>query len=535
MVAVVLLIACANIANLLLARATARAGEIGVRLALGCSRARLFQQLTTEVLVLFMVGGAVGLGLAAAFARAFVAWNPLGVLPAGGVGVDATVIVATAAALAVAAVVFGSIPAMRAVRRLDHEALRSRAGTAEGASLRSRMALVAVEMTLSVVLLVTAWLLISSFARVTAAPLGFETDAVHVGGVALPLSRYASLEEQSRVVDRVQSALRQMPWLRGAALATSWPFQVNGLVPIEVDGQSAEAGGAFAFTVGSGYFDTLGIARIAGRDFDDRDRRDAPAVAVINEALARLAFPGRDPLGRRLRTRSISRSGSSGPWLTVVGVVGNTRTVGYNRLDWHADPVVYTPIHQRQRAAAAPRIFDTQTVYIYLRAPRVETTDVAAAVHQIDPLLPLQPWRRVADVVGELRAQPRLRAIVLGAFAALTLLVAMVGIYGVMTQLVEQRRRELGIRMALGATPSAVAGLVLRQTLALLGVGAAAGAIGAAASSQLLRGVLFGVSPLDPITFIGAIASLGTIAVAASYLPARRATRIDPQVALRAE
>lgn len=534
-VAALLLIACVNAGSLIVGRTAQRATELAVRLALGCSRRRLFQQLTTEVLVLFIGGGVVGLGLAMAFARAFVAWNPLGVLPAGGVSVDITVVLVTAAALAVAAVAFGSIPAMRALRRLDQDALRSRAGTAEGASLRSRMALVAVEITLSVELLVTAGLLISSFARVTATPLGFETDGVHVGGFALPLSRYASLDDQTRVIDRVQSTLRQMPWLHTAAVATSWPFQANGLNPIEAEGRSGDAGAAFAFTVGSGYFETLGIARMAGRDFDDRDRSDAPPVAVINEALARLAFAGQDPIGRRLRVRSISRTGSSGPWLTVIGVVGNTRTVRYNRLDWNADPVVYTSIRQRQPSAAGPRVFETQTIYVYIRAPQVQRTDVAAAVHAIDPLLPLQPWRRVADVVSELRAQPRLRAIVLGAFAALTLLVAMVGIYGVMTQLVEQRRRELGIRIALGATPPAVIALVMRRTLALLAVGTVAGAIGAAASAQLLRGVLLGVSPLDPVTFTVAIAALGAIAVAASYGPARRATRIDPNLMLRAE
>jgi putative ABC transport system permease protein len=537
-VGILLLIACVNAGGLILGQDAQRSREFAIRLALGCSVPRLLQQLTIEVLLLFACGGAVGVVLASALVRLFVAFNPLGVLPPGGISIDGTVLTIAAGAVCASALLFGSLPAVRALHRIDADALRSRAATAGRRHVRSRMWFVALELALSVVLLATAALLITSFANIAADPLGFDTQNVFVTDVALPLSRYPDVDAQTRFADRLVAGLRGLPSVRAVAAAASWPFQANGQSPIDVEGRAVGFGqgaNAFVFTVGPHYFDALGISLLEGRDFTEADGSHTIGVAVINEAMARRAFQGADPLGRRVRIGSSGRKEPTEAWLTVVGVVSNTRSQRYNHVDWDQAPAVYTALPQRRASDAAARRFETQTLYVYLRAPSMAAAAVAAAVHTLDSELPVGPLRTTAAIVNDLRAQPRLRAVVLGGFALLTLVLALVGVYGVMAQFVELRRREIAIRVALGAANSNVVGIVLRRTLALVIAGITTGAIASMAAGRLLAGMLYGVSAGDPLTLGAVVAMLATVSFAASYIPARAAVRIDPNVILRCE
>lgn len=536
-VAVLLLIACVNAGSLILGRNSQRWLEFAVRLALGCRPSRLLQQLTTEVLLLFACGGALGCGVAYALLKFFVAVNPLDVLPPGGIAPDGRVLGTSAAVILVAALVFGSVPAMRALRRRDAEALRARAATAGRAHLRSRMAFVAVEIALTTVLLVTAGLLISSFVKLLATPLGFRTQGVFVGSLGLPLSRYSTVEAQSRFLDDLEARLRGLPSVQQVGYASTWTIQAMGLQPVEREGGPGSGDRvpqAYAFTTGPGYFGALGVPLLQGRDFRDTDRHGAPEVAIVNAALASAAFPGEDPVGKRLRVRSLSSREAPGPWLTIVGVVANTSSMRYNSTQWEQAPAIYRSFPQLPDVDKVHR-FDRQQVYVFVQASDLNTPAFAAAVHALDPDLPVAPLRTTAAIVGDLRAQPRARAAGLAGFALLTLLLAVVGVYGVMTQLVEQRRREIGIRIALGAMSSAVLGLIVRRGLLLVGVGVAAGLAGAMAAARMLRGLLYGVSSYDPLTFAAVVVILSAVAMAASYFPARRAAGIDPSVTLRSE
>jgi putative ABC transport system permease protein len=538
-VCALLLIACVNVGSLILGKNSQRATEFAVRLALGCSPQRLLQQLTTEVLLLFVCGGFLGVAIAVVLLRVFAAANPLGVLPPGGISVDTTALATTAFVICVTGLLFGSVPAIRALRLIDADSLRARATTAGPLHLRSRMLFVSAEVALSVMLLVSAGLLISSLARLMAQRLGFDTRDVYVGEVALSISRYPTVAAQSKFINELLPKLRALPSVQAAGVATIWPFQANALSPIEVGRRPSpreQSPQAFAFDAGPGYFSALGIPLLRGRDFSEADRQGMPDVALINEAMAQKAFPGEDPVGKRIRIGSLSdNEGNDKPWLTVIGVIGDTCSMRYNRTDWDIEPAVYTQFFQRRDPKDGVHPFETQTIYIYFRAQTDEKRALAAAAHEIDPDIPIQPLRTTGQIVNGLQEQPQLRAWVLGSFASLTLLLAMVGVYGVMTQFVEQRRREIGVRIALGATAGNVVGLILQRSLLLILGGLIVGIAGAVAASRLLRSLLYQVSPSDPLTFAVVLLVLPAIAVRASYVPAKRATRIDPNVTLRCE
>jgi predicted permease len=537
-VGVLLLIACVNTGSLILGKNSHRATEFAVRIALGCRARRLFQQLTAEILLLFCCGTALGLALAYALVRLFVFANPLGVLPPGGISLDMTVMLTTGGILLASAIVFGSVPAIRALRTLNGDALRARGTTTGRAHLRSRMTFVAVEIAFSVILLVSAGLLISSFAHLTSDPLGFETTHVFVGDIALPASRYSKIDAQTRFMDELLPRLRVLPSVRAVGVG-GWPFQANGLDPVDVEGRSRserENWGAFTFATGPGYFEALGVPLLHGRSFTGEDRIGKPDVAIINEELAKRYFPGSDPIGSRIRIGTLNeREPNEEPWLTVVGVVSSTRSMRYNHVDWDLEPIVYTSILQRRDPKHGGRPFEAQYLYIYLQAQAVDTHSFAATVHAIDPDLPIQPLRSTGAIVSDLQSQPRLRAAALGGFAVLTVAMALVGIYGVMAQFVEQRRREIGIRIALGGLPSEVVRLIFARSLTLIGAGLVFGVVGAVSATRLLNGLLYGVSALDPLTFSTVVVLLTFVGAAASYLPARRAAGIDPNVVLRYE
>ena len=430
-VGVLLLIACVNAGSLIVGRNSHRAGEFAVRVALGCSRGRLLQQITVEVLTVFLLAGVAGLGLAAVLVKIFVAQNPFGVLPPGGAGVDGKVVAVTAAMVGTTSLLFGSLPAFRALCANDVDALRSRAGTSGKQQLRSRMAFVGIEFALSVVLLVSAGLLISTFAKINSEVPGFSTEDVVVADVSVPYRAYPTTQEQERFSRQVSENLRANPQVRATGVAVAWPFEINGLNPIEVEGTKAasleQMPSAAFLQAGPGYFKALGIPLLRGRGFGEDDQAGTPAVAVINEEMARRAFAGKDPIGMHIRVRHPGEVQPSEPWATVIGVVGTTRSIRYNQIRWDSYPAVYTSMFQMNEKARRAR-FDSLTMYFYIRGLRgLDERTIASAVHKVDPNLPVGNVRSTGAIVRELRAQPRLRARLLAGFALFTLVLAGIG------------------------------------------------------------------------------------------------------------
>jgi predicted permease len=541
-VGVLLLIACVNTGSLILGRNAHRAREFAVRVALGCGARRLLQQLSAEVLATFVCGGVAGLAIAFGLLRAFTAWSPFGVLPPGGVSLDVTVLTATAAVVFVAAFAFGSLPASRALRVREDAALRgsSARATSSREQLRARSFFVAMEMGLCVVLLVSAGLLISTFLKINEEPMGFQTRDVLVGDIALPHATYATNQEQTRFCERLLAKLRETPGVRAAGTALTWPFNVDGLTPLETEREQWAAmeqlPRAATFEISPGYFDALGIPLLRGRSFDPHDTVTSVPVAMINEEMARQYFSGQDPIGKRVRLRYVDQRTPQEPWLTVVGVVGSTRSIRYNQIQWDRYPALYTSLFQRPDGPRDATDARTQTVFLYVQGgPSLAAASIISAVHAIDAQLPVGRLRTAGEIVYQLRSQPRVRAILVGAFGGLTLLLAAIGVGGVTAQMVEQRRRDIGIRMALGARRSDVHGLALGHAFRLTFAGIAVGLVVAVCVSRLLRSFLFGISALNPAMFGGVVVIVAIVALLAAYLPARRAARVDPMMVLREE
>jgi predicted permease len=405
--------------------------------------------------------------------------------------------------------------------------------------LRWRHLLVGLEISLSVVLLIQAGLLLSTFLKIGSEPLGFETRDVLVTEVALPRTAYRTVDDEIRFSKSLLQRLGESPGIRAAGAAPTWPFNVDGLGPLETERRQGmpleQLPQVATFEVSPGYFAALGIPLLRGRAFDDHDRRDSTPVAVINDEMARLYFAGEDALGKRVRIRYIDQPIPETPWLTIVGVVGSTRSIRYNHIQWDLFPAVYAAFFQATDEYSH-EAFDAQTIFIYVQGRSArDRSVVASAIHDLDSDLPLGSLQTTSEIVNSLRSLPRVRAILLGSLALLTLLLAAIGVGGVTGQLVEQRRREIGIRMALGALASDVLRFVLSSTLRLTLAGMAVGLFVGGVVAHLLRSFLFGVSILDPGTFGVVALLLLVVALCGSYLPAHRATKLDPMVTLRSE
>jgi len=537
-VGVMLLVACVNTGSLILGRNAHRAQEFAVRAALGCGTTRLLQQLSAEGLTIFALGGLAGVAVALVLLQVFTAWSPLGVLPPGGVSLDLGVLTTTAAIVLTAALMFGSLPALRALGVRTNDPLRGRARPSRGPS-RGRGLFVALEIALCAVLLVSAGLLISTFAKINSQRVGFETNDVLVADVNLPDATYGTNQDQTRFCEKLLERLREIPGVRASGVALTWPFNVDGLTPLETEKEQGLAmerlPRAATFEVGPGYFDALGIPTLRGRSFDEGDRPNARAVAIINEELARQYFAGQDPIGKHVRLRLIDQQTPQEPWLAIVGVVGSTRSVRYNEIQWDQYPAIYTSFFQRPDGRRNVSDARTQTLFLYVQASTLNGSAIAAAVHAIDPGLPVGRLRTTGEIVRELRSQPSVRAIVMGAFGGLALLLAVIGVGGITGQMAAERERDIGIRMALGANRREVMRLVVGHGLKLTAGGLVSGIGGALMVTRLMRSLLYGVGPFDPVTFASVAVLLTIVALAACYLPARRATRVDPMVALRCE
>ncbi len=522
---VVLLVACANLANLLLARATARRREIGIRLAVGAGRIRLVRQLLTESIVLALGGGVVGV-LVAMWGRDTVyAFVPASPFPIGfDMPLDARVLAFALAATLFTGVVFGLIPALQASRPDLVGALRDGASTGPAHRSRVQSALVAAQVALSVVSLVCAGLFVRGLQRAQAVDTGYAAPGqVLLASTNLALAGYRSDSTGRPVLERLVAEVRALPGVRSASVASrvSLGFGGNNSASMDVEGyefRPDENPAISWYAVGPDYFATLGTTVLRGREFTDGDRADAAPVVVVNEAFAQRYFPGREALGRQLRF-------AGGLWRTVVGVV---RTTKFERLDEAPEPWVYFPILQVYNPGFSLCLRTTGDPHQLQQALR-------RALEGVDPNLPVHDVRTFAENMGAVTFVQDMGASMLAAFGLLALVLAAIGLYGVLTYSVAQRTREMGVRIAIGASRGDVLGLVVGRAIRLTAVGLGAGILLAAAAGQLLRSQIFGVSPLDPLTFGAVILLLAAIAFLAAWLPARRAAKVDPIIALQAE
>jgi putative ABC transport system permease protein len=525
----VLLVACVNVANLLLARSTVRQRELGLRTALGAGRGRLLRQMLTESLLLSIAGGAIGLLLAFAFHRGLLALvaNRIPVPRIDQVTLDASVIAFTMLLALGTGLLFGLVPALLATSTAN-DALRE--GGRHGSSPRARRALgmlVVAEVALSLVLLTGAGLLIRSFIRLQNIDPGFRSEGVLTARVSLPAARYPTGRDSAAFFKRVLDRIAQLPGVQEAAGISFLPLAGPGMgtsfyrtdLPVPPDGERPVTE---VRPVTPNYFRTMGIPQLAGRDFTDADVDEAPLVAVVSENLVRRVFPGENPLGKRLQV-SIGRE--EGMDVEIVGVVGDVK---FASLDAETRPAVYIP---------QPQLSIGLLTYVVRTSmdPLSLTNGVATAVRGVDAELPLGDVRTLEDVVDATLARPRAVSVLLTVFAFIALVLAGVGVYGVMAYTVSQRTQEIGVRMALGATVTSVFRLVLGHAMKLVVLGVLLGLVAAGLLTRLLETLLFETAPLDPVTF--ALTALVLIAVAtlASYVPARRGTRIAPTDALRTE
>jgi putative ABC transport system permease protein len=522
----VLVIACANVAGLLVARGTGRRRELALRSALGAGRGRLVSQLLTESLVLAIIGGGLGLVLAKWGVDGLVSLAPENLPRLEEVDLDLRVAAFAIAASAAVGVLFGIIPALQGTRLAVVEALKDggRTGTAR---TRTQKVLVVAEVALALVLLIGAGLMLTSFSRLRAVDPGFTVRNLVVVFVPLPQARYDN-PAQARFYSQLSERLRNNPITAQSALGFPTPFggaNAEGAYSVEGAPRVSRADRPVAqlASVTPGYFKTMGIPLLRGRELALTDTRDGPGVVVVNRTLADREWPDQDPIGKRIALGGEPTDADS--WLTVVGVVGDSKR---DDLQAGPRPAVYLSVNT----------FTLPFMGVLVRTDAGEAavaSAVRAAVASIDPELPIDEVETVDRILERATGQPRFRAVLVGAFAAAALLLAAVGLYGLISYTVAQRVPEIGVRLALGATPQQVGRLILGQGLVLALAGVAVGLLGALAATRLLAGLLFAVSATDPTVYAVLAAVLLTIAAAACYLPTRRAMRIDPLAALRAE
>jgi putative ABC transport system permease protein len=526
-VGLVFAIACANVANLLLARASGRSREVAIRTALGAGRGRLLRQFLAEGLVLGLSGGALGVAVAAGSLRLLKGWIPPDLPRSGQIRLDAPVLLFALGASLVSAVVFGLAPAIPAAGSSLPAALKEgSAGSGEGRGKRRlRAFLVVGETALAFVLLVGAGLLVRSFVRLQDVPLGFGPDHVTTAGISLPRNLYAKAGQWTAFWGRLVERLEAEPGVEAAAAVLPLPLTGGGLnFGFTIEGRPAPSTAAELsanYTAATpGYFRALRLPLRKGRLFTRADTASAPRVCIISETFARRYFPDQDPIGKRIVfgfTGSVPRE--------IVGIVGDVRRDG---LGAPSKPEMYVPFEQEPWWAA----------YLAIRA-KGDPAPVAAAIRRevaaLDPSLPVSDIQPMTQIVSDSVAQTRFRTELLGLFGAAALLLAVLGIYGVIAYDVGRRAREIGIRIALGAGRRELVGLVLSQGLGLTALGLAAGAAGAAALTRFLSSLLFETGPLDPATWAGVALALLAAGALASWIPARRALRVDPISVLRSE
>jgi putative ABC transport system permease protein len=527
-VGLVLLIACANVANLLLARATARTREMAVRISLGATRWRIARQLLTESLLLSAIGAVTGIGLAAYGIRLINKLPIAGIPRIEEVSLSLRVLLFTAALTIVTGLLFGFMPAVRAY------AMGMAAGLREGARgsvahRRLNAALVAVQFALSLVLLIGAGLLLKSFQRLNAVDLGFNPEQTLTMVTSLPAAKYQDEEQALQFYNRAVDELRAAPGIKSVGVTTNLPFgegvNVDGFF---IEGQELPSGGNVSQSaqtqselqsVTPGTFQALGIPLLQGRDFLSSDTSKSTRVAIIDELLARRFWPGGDAIGKRIETTGDRE------WMTIVGIAGGIKHID---LSEEKQPHIYMPLAQAvaQRASFVVRTDGP---------PAAAMTSFRAAIRRVDPDMPLYMVRPMTELIGKTLSTQRLTNILLTGFAVLALLLAAVGIYSTMSLYVSSRTKEFGIRLALGAQPGRLRLSVLGQAMVLTAIGVGVGIVGALVLTRTIRNLLFEVSATDPLVFTVIPLLLVLVSLLACYRPARRATKVDPLTALRYE
>jgi putative ABC transport system permease protein len=528
-VGLVLLIACANFANLLLARMASRTQELTVRAALGASRGRLIRQVLVESIVLSLLGGIAGLLVGGWGMDALLALKPEDLPRVENVHLDGSVLLFTMALAILTGIVFGLVPACQATRVEISGTLGAAGRSVTSGRSRFRSALVIAELGLALLLLVGAGLLGKAFWQLTSVAPGFNPKNVVTMRVELPEARYKTVAPQTQFRQTVLDNLNALPGVEAAIIselplggnALNHNFIIEGRPPIP-KGEEPEL---YSRSIMGAYLKVLGIPLLQGRALNRDDRADTPAVGVINESMARQYFRGQNPIGARIRW---ARS-EGVDWITIVGVVGNVRHFGLANSE---EPAIYTPYAQ------SGQDWKRWSEFVIRTPGKIDATLIAQLkqmIWQVDPAIPVTQVRAMSEVLSESLAAQRFNTLLLAIFAGVALLLASVGLYGVLAFSVAQRTREIGIRMALGAQAGDVLRLVLRQGLGLSLVGVALGIAASLAGTRVLRGLLYGVAPTDPATFAAVALLLVTVALFACLIPARRALRVDPVVALRHE
>jgi predicted permease len=531
-VGMVLLMACVNIANLLLSRAVTRQKEIALRIALGATRRRLAQQLLSESMVLVIFGGSLGLSFACLAVPAVVHYLPADLPRASEIAVDGRVLVFTSLISLFTGILFGLLPLLQSKQVNANDSLKQNGrGMATGQS-RLRSALIIGQVAVALVLLVGAGLMTKSFWMLLRVSPGFRTDHILTARLSLP-PQYTNGNVfgigQHRRISAFQRELlervRGIPGVQSAAFAAYLPLSgTDSSWAFDIEGRPAKPLGVYDITyyrpVSANYFETVGIPLLRGRSFDPRDNEDSPLVVVVNETMAGTYWNQQNPIGQRVRF-------SDQKWRTIVGVVGDIRHEG---LGMRPEPEMYVPYGQIANVESRPTIVLRTSI-----EPTNLTSALRKAVSEVDASVPLDQIATMKQIVSVSVGQPRFRTAVLLMFAILALFVASIGLYGVMSYLMSQRTREFGIRIAVGATSGALLRLVLGQAAKLVSIGICLGLVGAILLARSIASLLFGITPFDTATFASVSLLLAIVALLASYIPARRATRIDPVVALRFE
>jgi putative ABC transport system permease protein len=531
-VGLVLLIACVNVAHLLLARSEGRQREVAVRSAIGAGFSRLLRQFVTEGMILSILGAVLGMILSALGLSLVKTGAAISIPRASEIGLDWRVLAFAVSVSILTGVVFGIAPMFHLIVRNLHEALKSvgRATTSSAGAKRFRESLVVVELGLALVLLIGTGLMIRAFWKLQEVDAGFNPQHVITMSVTLPNAGYPDPQKRLNFWTSLQANVSALPGVSAAGLAPGLPpvRQLNAN-DTQIENFVAAKGGPlqnvdFWQIVNKDYFPAMGIRLIEGRLFDERDGPGAPNVAIVNQSMARMFWGNQSPLGRRVRP------GFSDPWCTVIGVVADVKNAG---LDQPTGTELFLPFNQPQGLAA-----DVRKFYIILRASGNPSSLIGAVrkdLHDLDPGVPLAEIRTLDDVMSAAQSRPRFLTTLLSLFSIVALILATIGIYGVISYAVAQRTTEFGLRMALGAGQDDVLKLVVVQGFKLTLVGVAIGIGGALALTHFLSSLLYGVKPSDPATFIAVSLVLASVALLASYIPARRATKVDPMVALRYE
>jgi predicted permease len=529
-VMIVLFVACATVANLLLAGAMDRAKDLAVRAALGADRRRLVRQLLTESSLLAAIGGLAGVGVAELSFGTLARLVPEPLADLSNVGLDGRVLAMTAGLTMLTGLLFGLAPAWRA-SRVDPTAAdghRNARGLVGGTS-RLRNGLVIAEIALATVLLVGAGLFLQSFRTISRVDLGFRPDHILTAQVQLPRLAYREFSARQQFVRNVLARVRALPGVQSAAYTSAvplvWKGGSSGFVPEGLPIQRELAYDAVNRVVSPAYMETVGMTLREGRFFSDLDNENGQPVAIINERMAKQYWPGIDAIGRRFTAGSEGRSPQP---RTIVGIVANTSVMG---IDQPAKAEMFFPIEQSSNNWMWPRDLVIQVS----GDPSAIAGDVRKAVWAVDPNQPVSKVQTLDDIVGTELESRRMQMTLMTAFAGLALLLAAVGVYGVLSYSVSMRTREIGLRLALGGEPGRVRTLVVRQGMTLAAAGLVIGLSVAAAAASLVGTLLFHVSAHDPATFMTQAAVLTAACLLAAYLPARRASRVDPMAALRAD